>query len=275
MSYYAFDIKVDPIVPYRDMVLFYLNEIGFESHEETETGLISYILAEDFKEKLFQNAIQIDGATINFVKNLVEQQNWNELWEKNFDPVYINDQCVICASFHDLPDLPYKLLINPKMAFGTGHHETTSMICEQLFDEDLQNKTVLDMGCGTAVLAILAEKLGASELLAIDTDEWAVNNSIENLGLNNTNNISVLQGDSSVLGDKVYNIILANINKNVLLSEMKNYVTALETGGIIVFSGFYRADSDDIIKAGNNFGLSFVSKREKNNWNMVKMIKSS
>ena len=276
MSYYAFNFNISPLDPYRDMLLFYLNEIGFESHRETDHGLESFIQVKDFDSTELDDVIaNLTGAQVTFEQKEIAQQNWNAIWESNFEPVWINDQCVICADFHDVDDVAYKIRINPKMAFGTGHHETTSMICQQLFEENVAKADVLDMGCGTAVLGILSIKLGANRCDAIDIDDWAVSNARENVLLNDCPSCTVDKGDATVLGDQLYNAILANINKNVLLDEMEAYASVLKPNGMILFSGFYKDDVEDIVSRGNVFGLSFVSTREKNNWAMVKMIKSN
>ncbi len=273
MNYLEFTFKLDQIEPYRDMLVYYLNELNFETHQETETGLLSYVQKTDYIEGTVAEIVSELGTKVEFDFKEIEQQNWNAVWEAAFDPVHVTNDCVICAPFHNIPDKPYKIVLSPKMAFGTGHHATTYLMSKQLLEENLVDQKVLDMGCGTSVLAILAEKLGASPIEAIDIDEWAYHNSLENLELNQCSKIKVEQGDASLLRNRLYNLILANINKNILLQDMQQYANCLKPQGVILFSGFYQADIDDIVDRGEKFGLSFVTHYLKDDWAMVKMIK--
>ncbi len=273
MNYLEFTFKLDQIEPYRDMLIYYLNELNFETHQEVEDGLVSYIQKSDHQEGAVENVLSSLGTKVDVSFKEIEQQNWNAVWEAAFDPVYVTEDCIICAPFHNIPDKPYKIVLSPKMAFGTGHHATTYLMSKQLLNEDIKGQLILDMGCGTSVLAILAEKLEASSIDAIDIDEWAYHNSIENLTLNNCSKIKVEKGDATLLRNRLYNLILANINKNILLQDMEQYASCLKPDGVILFSGFYEPDITDVVAAGEKFGLSFVSQDLKDDWAMVKMIK--
>lgn len=273
MNYLEFKFSIPVIEPYRDMLLYYLNELGFETHQETPEGLISYILVNDFNEEALEEVISDLGQKIKYSYKEIEQQNWNKVWEASFDPVWISDDCVICAPFHDVKDAEYKIILSPKMAFGTGHHPTTFLITQQLLEENVEGLDVLDMGCGTSVLGIMASMRGAASVDGIDIDEWSQTNSEENLALNNIENMQVELGDVTLLDGRTYNVILANINKNVLLSDMPEYEKVLTEGGFILFSGFYENDIESIVDRGEELGLTFVESKVRKEWAMVKMKK--
>ena len=253
-------------------------EIGFESFVECEGGMQAYIQQSLFDEEALKNIIAdfpIPDTDITYTITEPEDKDWNEEWEKNFfQPIVIEDRCVIHSTFHkDYPKAEYDILINPQMAFGTGHHETTSSILGELLDADLKGKSVLDMGCGTSILAILASMRGADPVTAIDIDDWCVNNSRDNIALNNINNITVELGDASLLeGHKPFDVIIANINRNILLNDMAAYTACMHKGSEIYMSGFYVQDIDAIRSKGESLGLKFVHYREKNNWAAVKLI---
>jgi ribosomal protein L11 methyltransferase len=205
----------------------------------------------------------------------MEDKDWNEEWEKNFfQPIIIDDKCVIRSSFHQgTPKLEYEIIINPQMAFGTGHHETTSSIICELLDADLQGKSVLDMGCGTSILAILASMRGANPVTAIDIDDWCVNNSRDNIALNGINNITVELGDANLLkGRTPFDVIIANINRNILLADMAQYAACMHSGSELYMSGFYVEDIPVIREKAESLGMNFVHHREKNNWAAVKFV---
>lgn len=273
MNYLEFKFNIEVIEPFRDMLLYHLNELEFETHEETDYGLCSYILKDKLDKDELEEVINAIGTAITYQYQEIEQKNWNAVWEEAFDPVYVTDECVICAPFHKIEDLKYKVLVNPKMAFGTGHHATTYLMSRAILKESFEGSSVLDMGCGTSVLAILCSKMGAEKISAIDIDEWAFNNSFENCKLNDINNIEIEQGGAELLQGRLYNVILANINKNVLIADMKAYSNALLPGGFILFSGFYESDLEDVKTRGEEFGLSFDYYRVHNNWTMLKMTK--
>ncbi|MBM6864031.1 50S ribosomal protein L11 methyltransferase [Bacteroides caecigallinarum] len=253
-------------------------EIGFESFVECEGGMQAYIQQSLFDEEALKNIITdfpIPDTEITYTITEPEDKDWNEEWEKNFfQPIVIEDRCVIHSTFHkDYPKAEYDIVINPQMAFGTGHHETTSSILGELLDADLKGKSVLDMGCGTSILAILASMRGADPVTAIDIDDWCVNNSRDNIALNNINNITVELGDASLLeGRKPFDVIIANINRNILLNDMAAYTACMHKGSEIYMSGFYVQDIDAIRSKGESLGLKFVHYREKNNWAAVKLI---
>ena len=253
-------------------------EIGFESFVECEGGMQAYIQQSLFDEEALKNIVAdfpIPDTKITYTITEPEDKDWNEEWEKNFfQPIVIEDRCVIHSTFHkNYPKAEYDIVINPQMAFGTGHHETTSSILGELIDADLKGKSVLDMGCGTSILAILASMRGADPVTAIDIDDWCVNNSRDNIALNNINNITVELGDASLLeGRKPFDVIIANINRNILLNDMAAYTACMHKGSEIYMSGFYVQDIDAIRSKGESLGLKFVHYREKNNWAAVKLI---
>lgn len=253
-------------------------ETGFESFVECEGGMQAYVQQSLFDEEALKNIIAdfpIPDTKITYTITEPEDKDWNEEWEKNFfQPIVIEDRCVIHSTFHkDYPKAEYDIVINPQMAFGTGHHETTSSILGELLDADLKGKSVLDMGCGTSILAILASMRGADPVTAIDIDDWCVNNSRDNIALNNINNITVELGDASLLeGRKPFDVIIANINRNILLNDMAAYTACMHKGSEIYMSGFYVQDIDAIRSKGESLGLKFVHYREKNNWAAVKLI---
>ena len=253
-------------------------EIGFESFVECKGGMQAYVQQSLFDEEALKNIITdfpIPDTEITYTITEPEDKDWNEEWEKNFfQPIVIDNRCVIHSTFHkDYPKAEYDIVINPQMAFGTGHHETTSSILGELLDADLKGKSVLDMGCGTSILAILASMRGADPVTAIDIDDWCVNNSRDNIALNNINNITVELGDASLLeGRKPFDVIIANINRNILLNDMAAYTACMHKGSEIYMSGFYVQDIDAIRSKGESLGLKFVHYREKNNWAAVKLI---
>lgn len=253
-----------------------LAELGFESFTEEADHLLAYIPEKEFsKDMLYGNSFVVEQETKGKLAiRLIKAQNWNAVWESNYDPVVIDGRCQIRAPFHPaISSMEYDIVIHPKMSFGTAHHETTSQIISMLLDEEVEGLKVLDMGCGTGVLAILAILKGAKSAVAIDFDEWAYHNTIENVALNKAKNIKVKLGDASLLGRESFDLILANINKNVLLADMNVYTKVLEKGGHIIFSGFYNIDLDDIKKEAEKNGLLFRSRREKNNWVAASFIK--
>ncbi|MDY0025636.1 MAG: 50S ribosomal protein L11 methyltransferase [Lentimicrobium sp.] len=254
--------------PLGEILIARLAEIGFESFEEIPEGIAAYIPARDFSfELLDQHSVKQDFQDVQFTIVKIAGQNWNAVWESNFNPVTISGKCHIRAPFH--PPAPagmIDLVIEPKMSFGTAHHETTALIIEQLLHMELAGKSLLDMGSGTAILAILASKIGANPITAIDNDEWAFHNALENVERNKTDNISVYYGDASQLGDQPYEIILANINRNILMADMAAYVNCLIAGGILIMSGFYLSDLDAISRQAEKLGLIADGYAEKNNW---------
>lgn len=253
-----------------DVLSAQLGEIGFESFVETGVGLDAYIPLSAFSvEKVDQllAVFPLDAKiTYNFLA--MEDRNWNEEWEKNyFQPVIIDDILCIHSSFHKVEDkFKYRILIDPKMSFGTGHHQTTELMMRELLKMDLQGKSLLDMGCGTALLAILASMKGASPITAIDIDEWAYHNAMENVQLNGIEDINLFQGGAELLGDKTYDVILANINRNILLQDIPSYKKVLNRGGFLIMSGFYKDDIPAIRTASEAQGLTYKSFSEIGQW---------
>ena len=273
MQYIEVTFTVNPLSETaNDIIAALAADLGFESFVESPEGTIGYVPAYLYKEEALHEALTdfpMSGTTITFVANEMEDKDWNEEWEKNFfEPIVVDNRCVIHSTFHkEYPKATYDIIINPQMAFGTGHHQTTRLIISYLLDIDLQGKTVLDMGCGTSILAILASMRGASSLTAIDIDEWCVNNSIDNLALNHINNIKVFQGDASSLANEgPFDIIIANINRNILLADMQYYVARMNEGAEIYFSGFYESDLPMIQAEAERLGLRYLSHRVEKDW---------
>lgn len=255
---------------YRDLLINCLSEIGFDTFEETDHGFKAYIPALDYSNDQLNQALEEYKGIISFSydEKDIPYKNWNEVWESNFEPLEISDQCYIRATFHPTrPEFKYEIVIDPKMAFGTGHHQTTSMMMQWMLEEDFQNKSVLDMGCGTGILAILASKLGASDIVAIDNDPLCYESTLENTSLNMTENVSALCGSDDTIPVRRFDIILANINRNILLDQLARYAEALNDNGSIFLSGFYDgADLDMISKKALQFNLKYIGHKSDSNW---------
>jgi len=278
MNYLEAIFLIEPYEEYiSDVLAEELGELGFESFVTTEESLAAYIPENKFDENKVKELLADFPfeASINYKLNQIESKNWNEEWEKHFfEPIVIGNECVIHSSFHqNVPKATYEIVIDPKMAFGTGHHETTSLVIGELLKMDLDGKKLLDMGCGTAVLAILASMRGAKDIVAIDIDTWCTENSLENLEVNRISNIDVKLGGAELLEGMHFDIVLANINRNILLADMEKYVDCLSSGGELYMSGFYKEDIPLIEAEANINGLKMTDFKEKNNWVVVKMIK--
>lgn len=276
MKYLEFTFRTIPCTEVaNDVLSAVLAEAGFESFVEQPDGINAYIQKDLYNESVLKEALAdfpLPDVQTEYSYTEAEDKNWNEEWEKNFfQPIVIDNRCVIHSTFHkDIPQAEYDIVINPQMAFGTGHHETTSLIIGELLDSDLQGKSLLDMGCGTSILAILARMRGAAPCTAIDIDEWCVRNSLENIELNGVDDIAVFQGDVSSLEDKgPFDIIIANINRNILLNDMKHYVGRMNEDGTLLMSGFYVNDIPAIQAEAERNGLHLVRYREKNRWAAV------
>ena len=276
MDYIEIHLKITPLnTVVNDLLAADLAEIGFESFSECEDGMLAYVSAAIYDENAVKNLIPVDmyGSSIHFSDKIIPGQNWNEEWEKNyFKPIVIGTDCVIHSSFHtNIPEARYDILIDPKMAFGTGHHETTSLMLEALLKLDVEGKSFLDMGCGTAVLAILASMKGAVNVLGIDIDEWAVNNALENIQLNHSPAIEILAGGAELLEHTAsFDILFANINRNILLADMHAYVAKMAKGSLLFMSGFYQEDLPLIQSTAESLGLTYQSHSVKNNWVAVR-----
>jgi len=251
-----------------------LGLLGFESFTENEDGVVAYIQEAEWNAELLNNIQILHSDEVKFSHEVkeIEQVNWNEEWEKNFEPIVVENEVSIRAPFHDDPKLAYDIVIEPKMSFGTGHHETTYLMIKHLMELDLSGKRVLDMGCGTGILAIFAEMKGADDIDAIDIDAWCYENSVENVERNHCKNIEVYQGDASMLGSSSYDVIIANINRNILLNDMAVYVTCLRPDGELYLSGFYTEDIPFIKEEAEKNGLTFKKKFERNNWVALKFV---
>ncbi len=260
-----------------DLLSATLGEIGFDSFVQSDNGLIGYVQTGLFSDSGIENVIaNFEYAPISQYKvTKIKSKNWNEEWEKNyFEPIVVGNDCVIHSSFHtNIPKVGYDIIIDPKMAFGTGHHETTRLVIEQLLAADLQGKTILDMGCGTAVLAILAMMRGAKSSLAIDIDDWCTRNAKENVELNNISGIEIVLGGAEQIENRRFDIVLANINRNILLNDMKHYAKCLESGGELYMSGFYKEDIPVLETEALLNGLSLVGFSDKNKWAVMKLVK--
>lgn len=257
-----------------DILVAELGEAGFESFTENPDGVIAYIQKSDWNASLLDDVQILQSEEVSFSYDVkeIEQVNWNLEWEKNFEPIVVDNEVSIRAPFHKNPGLAYDIVIEPKMSFGTGHHETTHLMVQHLRELELHGKHVLDMGCGTGILAIFAEMRGASSIDAIDIDSWCYENSIENVARNQCKAISVFEGDSSLLKPKTYDLIIANINRNILLADMKIYADSLKDKGLLLLSGFYTEDIEKINASAEENGLLLDKKLERNNWVGLKYV---
>ena len=273
--YIEYNFTVTPKEPATEILIAELGAVGFESFVENENGVTAYIQKEDWNSTILDTIfiLNSDEFSIEYNKNEVEQTNWNAEWEKNFSPIQVDDLVSIRAPFHENPNLKYDIVIEPKMSFGTGHHETTHMMVQHLLHLDLANKKTLDMGSGTGILAIFAEMKGAKPIDAIDIDNWCYENSIENVSRNNCHNISVFEGDASLLSDKKYDVIIANINRNILLMDLKVYTNCLNEKGILLLSGFYEDDIPIIDAEVSKYNLKLETFIQRNNWVALKYNK--
>lgn len=268
MNYIELQVQVSP--DFTDILMAELAELNFESFVETDEGLNAYIIESDFNAVAVDDLVAKYGSqtAIAYQVSTLEKRNWNAEWEQSYQPIEVADQVRVRASFHELDDrFTYDIIINPKMSFGTGHHETTAMMLEQQLRLDHQGKTVLDVGTGTGILAILAAKMGAKSVLAFDIEEWAVENTRENADLNHCPQVTVFEGTiADVSNAERFDIVLANINRNVLLAEIPAYVSLLNDSGQLAVSGFYEMDAPDIEQKATEAGLKSVQLLTKNQW---------
>ena len=276
MNYYACSFSNPENEILKDMFMELLGTIGFDSFMDTDEGFEAYCQEPALDEEELNGIMQMEQfANVKLLKKeLIPDQDWNATWEASYEPVIINEFCRIRAPFHKVEgSYKYDLIIEPKMSFGTAHHETTSQIIELMLQSDFSGLNLLDMGSGTGVLAILAKKLGSATTVAIDNDEWAYRNALDNIRLNDENDIIVELGDANSLNDRQFDIILANINRNILLRDMKEYVKCLVDGGKIFFSGFYEEDLVLISKEAERLGLKYSNHVTKNNWTAAVFVK--
>lgn len=274
--YIEYNFTVTPKEPATEILIAELGNVGFESFIENENGVIAYIQKVSWNDSILDSIFVLNSNEflIDYIKSEVAQTNWNAEWEKNFEAIHVDNLVSIRAPFHKNPHLKYDIVIEPKMSFGTGHHETTHMMIQHLLNLNLDNKKVLDMGCGTGILAIFSEMKGANPTDAIDIDNWCYLNSLENIGRNNCQFISVFEGDSSLLINKKYDVIIANINRNILLADMKTYTNSLNQNGVLLLSGFYKEDILVINQEVSKFNLKLETTIERNNWVALKYQKS-
>ena len=272
--YIGYTFKVKPVQSGSEILIAELGYAGFESFVETLDGVIAYIQQSEHFDSILEsiNILKSEEFEITYTFEIIMQTNWNAEWEKKFNPIVVGDQCAIRAPFHHPFDVKYDIIIEPKMSFGTGHHETTHMMIEHILASDFTNKSVLDMGCGTGVLAILSKKNGAEVVEAIDIDNWCYLNSLENISRNDCAEISVLQGDASLLKGKRFDVIIANINRNILLKDLSTYAACLDENGSLFLSGFYDSDCELIESSCLELGLKFETKRIRNSWVALKFV---
>lgn len=277
MNYIEYDFTVSPTEMGAEILMAELAEVGFDSFEDTPTGIKAYIPKDSWNEHILQDIYLLSNPefTISYQITEIEQVNWNEEWEKNFSPIVVEDLCTVRANFHPVPNTRYDIVITPKMSFGTGHHETTYMMLQQLLPLSLEGAKVLDMGCGTGILAIMAALRGAHNITAIDIDPWCVENATENVQQNDCSFITIKEGDVSLIAGEQYNLILANINRNILLSDIPAYTQALLPQGLLLVSGFYEEDLPAIKEKCQKVGLTYLSHIERNSWVSAKFQRLS
>lgn len=269
MNYTQISFKLTPDnLENREILIAMLESFPFESFDENEEQLMGYIPGETFDLNAISEIADFLPFAFSCKSEIIPDKNWNEVWEMNyFKPLLIGGRCLVRAPFHtEYPTSEYELVIEPKMAFGTGNHETTTLVAEQILNIDLTGKTVLDMGCGTGILGMLASLKGAKAVTAIDIDSWSYESTVENAKLNRINNIEAKQGDANLLGQQQYDIIFANIHKNVIINDLPKYTSVLKPDGIIFLSGFYTNDMPEIKQKAESLGLTESGFKEKNNW---------
>ncbi|MGO4918103.1 50S ribosomal protein L11 methyltransferase [Maribacter spongiicola] len=272
--YIEYRFTVKPKDPASDLLIAELGEAGFESFVEEEEDVLAYIQKTDWSEGILTDLPILKNPRYTFTYDYkeIEQENWNATWEQNFQPIIVDDICMIRAPFHEAIDVTYDIVIEPKMSFGTGHHETTHMMLQHILQLDVKGKTVLDMGSGTGVLAILAAMRGGATIDAIDIDNWCYLNAKENVERNNMDFISVYEGDVALLEGKKYDLIIANINRNILLADLPSYANSLNSGGTLLLSGFYTEDLEMITEKCTELALKFEKNLERNNWVAAKYV---
>ncbi|MCL4156399.1 UNVERIFIED_CONTAM: hypothetical protein GTU68_028572 [Idotea baltica] len=272
--YLEYRFKISPMQPGADILIAELGEIGFESFVEEEEEVLAYIQKEDWSANLINNVglLTNNRFEIEYDYKEIEQENWNATWEENFQPIIVNGLCVVRAPFHEKQNSDYDIVIEPKMSFGTGHHETTHMMLQHILELECDEKSVLDMGCGTGVLAILCAMRGARPVEAIDIDNWCYLNAKENVTRNGLGFIDVYEGDATLLGKRKYDMIIANINRNILIRDIPVYAKCLRPKGTLLLSGFYVQDLNLINKVCENMKLKFEKNLEKNNWVAAKYV---
>lgn len=278
MNYYELLFTTIPTEDYQqDLLINALGEIGFDTFEELDFGFKAYIPTDEFDQGKLDEVLALyqEMFSFSYEVTLIPQKNWNEVWESNFEPLEIGGKIYVRATFHQpKPGFPFEIVIDPKMAFGTGHHQTTAMMLGLMLENNFEDKKVLDMGCGTGILAIMASKLGAQKIIAIDYDPVCFESTIENSKLNHIDNITALCGSREAIPSEQFDIILANINRNILMDQLPRYSEALKTGGEMYLSGFYKSPDLDIITGeAGKYGLKYIGFKEDKDWVASKFIK--
>lgn len=279
MNYIEVAFRLKPKAPWAEILIAYLAELGFESFVDSEDGFLAYIQEAEFDKEAFESLDLIANPAvdveIHFEIKSIAAQNWNATWESAFEPVIISDSLAIVAPFHtEFPATKHTIIIEPKMSFGTGHHQTTRLMSNAMFNLDAMPERVLDMGCGTGVLAILAEKLGAKQVLGVDVELWAYENSIENAARNACSNIALEHGDvQNIIGQR-FDLILANINKNVLKADIQHYADCLNVQGRLFLSGFFTSDNDELLSIAKNCNLALNKAYNEDNWSCLTLLKN-
>jgi ribosomal protein L11 methyltransferase len=275
MNYIEYTFTVCPSVPGLEIAEAALSELPFESFTIEDGVLKAYIQEELFCEEDFNDMFLWDlpDMEISYEKKIIPQQDWNAVWESNFTPIDVDGKAMVRAPFHKAPDSGIDIIIEPRMSFGTGHHQTTYMMMQHLLSMDIEGKDVCDMGCGTAVLAILAKKLGGKNVVGIDIDQWAYDNAQDNIQANGTPDITVKLGGAEALGDEKFDILLANINRNILLRYMQVYCDAIREGGDLLLSGFYVPDAPVLIEEASRYGFKMAGAIEKDHWTALHLRK--
>ncbi len=274
MKYIELQCRIFPAEPANDILVAQLAEIGFESFEETDTGLVAYIPEKNFNYDDVLNLEVINSGLFDIETEyqVLEEKNWNALWESQYDPVLIDNTIFVRAPFHKPhPQAKYDIIIEPKMSFGTAHHETTALVLKLMLKSNLSGKTVLDMGCGTGILTIMAAKKGATALTAIDNDQWAIDNTPKNLNHNNVEGVEVINGDASSIPEKTFDLIVANINRNVIINDMPVYLKHLKKEGTLIVSGFYEFETPLIRDIVEKYDRTIEEEISENQWTALRV----
>lgn len=274
MKYIELQCRIFPAEPASDILVAQLAEIGFESFEETDTGLVAYIPEKNFNYDDVLNLEVINSGLFDIETEyqVLEEKNWNALWESQYDPVLIDNSIFVRAPFHKPhPQAKYDIIIEPKMSFGTAHHETTALVLKLMLKSNLSGKTVLDMGCGTGILTIMAAKKGATALTAIDNDQWAIDNTPKNLNHNNVEGVEVINGDASSIPEKTFDLIVANINRNVIINDMPVYLKHLKKEGTLIVSGFYEFETPLIRDIVEKYDRTIEEEISENQWTALRV----